>query len=373
MRSGSQYLLWFATITAIAGGVVAGVNLGVDPYGIHRPNTVQSRPRIRDLERMHKAHAIADANAEALLLGNSRVIVGLDPHHPALPATTYNLAISASNIYETLRYFQHAAALCSPRLVILGIDPGMFEGDSLPEVDFSEGRLAVTRDGRPQPGWARTDLAPTILSASAFVDSARTLAWRGPSIRYPDGMRDEALMTPYRTTRKLLAENERWKSRSREIRLGDRNGRAPQVEAFGELLRACRTNGARLVIFTNPVHAELLDLMRMKPGAYEDWMTRVVAAIDAEYPAAELWDFCGYNEITCEPFPGPDEPVSKMRWYWEISHYRREVGDLVLDALFSRPEARPGFGRRVTRETLAENFERLNRERASTRFAAISK
>jgi hypothetical protein len=75
----------------------------------------------------------------------------------------------------------------------------------------------------------------------------------------------------------------------------------------------------------------------------------------------EVWDFCGFNPITTEPFPQPGETENRMRYYWEISHFRREVGDLMLGTMLAG--ASPGLGRRVTSATLADDLARLEKER----------
>ena len=364
MRKGPlRYLDWLAGVALLLIGGAAAVNYAVDPYGLR--GGAGSHPRIRETERLHKAHAVPRAHADTLILGNSRAIVGLDPQHPALPQPAYNLGLSASNIYECLRYLQHAAALHPPKLVLFAIDEGMFDAKAEVETDFSETRLAVDAAGRAQPHWARADFTATVLSASALVDSARTLLRRGPRVSYAHGLRDEALMQPYLQPANILVENQRWKMHTKDFQLTRADGRAPQLDAFRATLRLCRERGIGLRVFTHPVHAELLDVLRARPGEYEDWMTRVVAAIHEENPAAEFWDFCGYNEITCEPFPARTESVSRMRHYWEISHYRKNVGDLMLKRLFAQPGGPDGFGVRVTPETLAADLARLNDERAA--------
>ena len=38
-----------------------------------------------------------------------------------------------------------------------------------------------------------------------------------------------------------------------------------------------------------------------------------------------IWDFSYPNDITQEPLPEYGD-VSPMKWYWEFSHYREELG-----------------------------------------------
>jgi hypothetical protein len=57
-----------------------------------------------------------------------------------------------------------------------------------------------------------------------------------------------------------------------------------------------------------------------------------------------------------------------MRWYWESSHYKKELGDLVLDRVFGY--AHPGrtvnedFGVRLSSGNIEPHLERIRDERA---------
>jgi len=71
------------------------------------------------------------------------------------------------------------------------------------------------------------------------------------------------------------------------------------------------------------------------------------------------WDFSGYNAITTEPIGW------QMSWYWDASHYRRDVGDMILDRMFGLPH-RTGperFGTRVTQGTIEPHLARFDSER----------
>lgn len=330
---------------------MAALNYYADPYGVWRyglpSDPIRSRPAIRNQERLHKAHAIRFADADCIILGNSRVVVGIDPNHSALPEKTYNLGLSAANIYECWRYLQHAASFQKPKLVLLAIDKGMFDADSRPEVDFDEKRLAVAADGTPNPNWGCADIPETLLSLDAFVDSLKTLRNK-TGVAYKDGMRDEVLLKPYMQAAKVLSENVRWKEMSRKFAW--RYGSNQQVNAFRNILILCAEQRIDLRIFTNPLHAEMLDIEYGDGkdfAAWAEWLAipksgLVGRPIDGSNPAARsgntkgfryefpIRNFYHFLPENSEPFPKPGEKVSAMKSYWEISHYKKAVGDRVL-------------------------------------------
>ena len=340
----ARYLRRLALAALLLTAALAALNYYADPYGVWRyglpGDSISSRPAIRNQERMHKAHAVRLADADCLILGNSRVIVGLDPNHPALPEKTYNLGISAANIYECYRYLQHAVALKKPKLVLLAIDKGMFDADSTPEVDFDEERLAVDSGNHPQPRWRWADIPETLLSLDALVDSLKTLRDR-TGVQYKDGIRDEVLMKPYTIPAKILVENDRWKDGSRKFAWNDKKGGNVQRSAFEQMLVFCAAQKIELRIFTNPLHSEMLDIEYGDGHDFSEWakwlannisQTSEVRSPD-EPSRTTLFSFHNFYHFlpeNSEPFPKPDDKVSEMQSYWEISHYRKAVGDRVI-------------------------------------------
>lgn len=369
-----RYALTAGLVALATAVMMAALNYVSDPWGVwrlgKRGDWVRSRPAIRFAERLHKAHAVADARPDVLLLGNSRVIVGLDPQHPSLPPRTYNLGLSGANVYECLRYLQHAVRLHEPKLVLLAIDKDMFDAGSKPLGDFSEARLAVCPAGKPQPAWARSDVAPTIFSTDAVVESCRNLLRRGGTrVRYAGGMRDVGLMQPYNETSRVLMENENWRRSVSRFCLVDTQGKNRQLDAFRELLAFCASHHIQLIVFTNPVHAELLDLhMSAGEADFTAWFLQVQEAIAASSADVAFWDFQGFNPITVEPFPPASQPRSTLENYWEISHYRKAVGDLALARVTGWADPRlakiPGFGVRLELGRVESNLQRLALERA---------
>lgn len=376
MKSSSPRYLLILTATAILlCGAAATLAYLADPYGIYRYGTrgdwTETRPRIRYLERLHKAHAVAKAKADALLFGNSRVIVGLDPDNPLLPANTYNLGLSAANNYECLRYLQHATTLHRPKLVILALDKGSFSADSLPEPDFAEDRLCVSATGKPQPNWWRNDYADTLFSISAVKDSILTFTARGARVTYPSGFRDETLMKPFLETENLLTQNETWKATADSYLPVDDAGRNSQFDAFRNFLRYCTDRQIEVILFTNPVHAELLDVESGDPEEFATWFKQTAQIVTEENQRQgakiSFWNFYGYNEVTSEAFPSPEEETSRMQFYWEISHYRKTTGDMVLARVFGAYNEQlddvENFGTKITSANVSEELTRLNNER----------
>jgi hypothetical protein len=76
-----------------------------------------------------------------------------------------------------------------------------------------------------------------------------------------------------------------------------------------------------------------------------------------------LWDFSAPSTITREAIPAVDD-LTPMRWYWELSHYRKETGDLMLDRIFGHTDPNRqvphDFGVRLTGENIDAQLARSN-------------
>lgn len=98
---------------------------------------------------------------------------------------------------------------------------------------------------------------------------------------------------------------------------------------------------------------------------FNDWRERLVKSAHAQ--AAEsgadirVWDFSGFTPHHCEAVPPPDDRKTQLKWYWEGGHFKKELGDLVLDQLFAPDAAAlatlPQMGRVITPNSLAAKVQ----------------
>ena len=127
----------------------------------------------------------------------------------------------------------------------------------------------------------------------------------------------------------------------------------PSTPAFdASIAKLCRS-GTRLRLYINPTHALTLYALhwRGKWDAMQAWQRGLVQVIERHRRQGcdvRLHDFSGFNSITSEATPlvsgKPD-----MHYYWEVSHYRDNVGRLILARLFGGDTPAPAdFGVELT-------------------------
>ncbi len=115
------------------------------------------------------------------------------------------------------------------------------------------------------------------------------------------------------------------------------------IETIGELRQLkdiCDTNGIELIVFINPINAE----------TYRD--TNMQEFNEFKYQLAQVtdyYDFSGLNDITTNNY-----------YYYETSHYRPLVGDMIVNRLFNRGNIE--FGVYVTKENVEEHLQDLEKQ-----------
>ncbi|HEX9179704.1 MAG TPA: hypothetical protein VF859_04860, partial [Burkholderiales bacterium] len=153
---------------------------------------------------------------------------------------------------------------------------------------------------------------------------------------------------------------------------------AGSLDYVERIVRFCREHHIDLRIYTTPSHARNLEISALA-GSWprlEDGKRRLVeilgrdAAAHPGQPEITWHDFADYSSITTEALPsgsGTDE----MRNYWDSSHFKERVGDLVLDRVLGHGipgrELPPDFGLRVTASSVEAHLAGVRQRQAAYR------
>jgi hypothetical protein len=77
----------------------------------------------------------------------------------------------------------------------------------------------------------------------------------------------------------------------------------------------------------------------------------------------ELWDFSGFAPYADEPVPMPGDKRAEMRWYWEAGHFKKALGDIILERIFEAGGSETGWGRRLKGGDVETHLLRQRMER----------
>lgn len=350
---------------------VCGANYLVNPYGYFES------PRIRGVNALAlgfnhrlplaKALAVEKLRPATVVLGNSRAEAGYDPEHPAIQyRPAYNAAVGGANVQAIRRYALEALATGELRHLIVAVDFTMFDPAAWRDVT-DESPFIADRDGHAQgPGRRVARLATALLSGTALADSWWSLTHQRRSVaRYlPSGVRDDSYDIDQAAreggprSASLRTESDFLAAALRELRSPPaRSTYARAMDDFRQVVALASARGVRVTVLFNPIHARQTYLFAASGlwGAYEAWKYDVVAAATSAQ-TAEVWDFSGVSSCTSEPLPLKGDATTQMRWYRETSHFRRPLGNLVLERIAGHEgnELCPGLGYRLDAGKLTE-------------------
>lgn len=375
--------LSFFRYTLLAGAVVTACSLLVvlfvalvDPYQLFRLVDLEGFNRIKPLPEQYREQIkLAQAKAlrpNALLLGNSRIEVGLDPASAQLRShgyTAYNLALSGTTLTVAERMFAQARnGTAPPKMAVIGVE----------FLDFLVSPSAVA----PAPGGRDSWLHSwqwrfdTLFSMKSLSDTWRTLRLQTtsdpetmtlqgqtPLHEYNKYARREGYHLIFQQRAQENAKN--LMRRSRNLYGADRSSES--IDRLREMLTTMVQDGTEVHLVIYPYHALLMAMFEeagLQP-VMEEWkslLVREVNAVQSRERSARirLWDFSGYGPIQCEPIPAPGDTQSTTHFYWEAGHFKSSVGELIQQRILGESAS---FGVPLSAENLEENRQRISAER----------
>jgi hypothetical protein len=119
---------------------------------------------------------------------------------------------------------------------------------------------------------------------------------------------------------------------------------AQSLESLRELVRLAKEKGFHLTIFINPLHKTTY--LDTDPALFFAFKEKLADITD-------YYDFSGLNTITTNNY-----------YYYETSHFRQMVGDMMLRKMFGYPgiQVPPDFGVLVTRGSVKDHIQRQREE-----------
>ena len=334
--------------------LVAGINFIIDPVGIFDTVRIEGfnkeKTQVNGSRRL-KSAAFSRGGYDAVILGSSRPLHGLDPNAKEFAGFhTYNFGFGATNFFETYHVFEYAIKDKKVRAVFLALDFVLFNDARNVSGDFVE---SYFNKGSNLERYTKFLLSIDTLKASIRTVLDNRNGVLGPYYENGFGRRSDREDVDHRLEfDRVLAgffidsgkayANYRYSPE--------------RIELYRRLVVKCRDEGIALYAFITPCHARQLEGIDAM-GLYEDferWKRDLVAVHQNEVfkkssqAEIQLWDFSGYSMITTEMIPEKGHREHSMKWYWDSSHFKKEVGSIALNkVLGSSSGIYPDFGVRL--------------------------
>jgi len=317
-------------------------------------------------EYMWKARQIAKVKPSVLFLGSSRTERGIDPNYYSLISggAAFNAGLVASDIEVQMNYLKYAK-MVDPNLekVFIGLDFEAFNEYGFPVNLYSEKRLRSAT-------MSSDDLIVTLFSLKSLKDSFRVI--KASSLEQE--LLDDFLLLEDGS----MDERRAYKLSEQSLQEGGKNPYFDHLRDYLEdiniyknyslknysmsqnklgrlrmLIDYCRNNGLELTVFIHPSHALQWEGIKVtgRWEEFEAWKKEVVKT-------TQVWDFSGYNSVTTAP-------TDNFEHYWDQSHYRKQVGNLVLNRMLGVYEdsVPKDFGYLMTQENIEQHLLRIRKEK----------
>ncbi len=362
------YIVTFCVTVLAVLSTVFALNLTVDPYRmfeiIDGKGFNHYKPAIYNRVRLLKAYEIRRLQPDSILLGTSRCHIGFRPDNPFWKAAAqrpYNAAFDGATTKEMYYYLRHADSVHPLKLVLLGLDdyhPTDAPGSARPGFDpqmLGRGRTMVTG-----VQFLLADIK-ILTSFDTFLDSFKTLhsqtdeqpVWLSRSGQrlgetfFRTWEQDYFKQGPryyFDEIDRMEVDNRlSWQVPMKEIKVYPPKKEAKDARTSFDYIRDiidfCRRKNIKLVIFFSPSHAHQLELDQASGswGWIESGKRKLTALCDQfrslGYPV-KLYDMSIYSPVTTEILP-PAGSHAEMKYYWDSSHFKQEVGDMVLGCILS--------------------------------------
>jgi len=376
--SPQSYLARLTTFGLLFALLAVLFNWLVDPYAIFEvkrlPGFNQNKIDINNFTALSKKYQAQSGTYNALIVGNSRVELGLNPSHQCFTEAglqPYNVGLPGAGIRTQLQYALNIMYQQPIQRVYLSLDFSDFLSRSkqpstavVPLMRVEENELAYLPSGDTNPaqlGVNAEDYYKSLFSLGSLLSSVVTIAGQGrsgtdrelsgfnPARDFADAVRVEGPKALF--DQKIYNLEEKF---SQTWYLADRN--SPFDQSYADLaafLTISAAMGVEVVLFTNPFHESywaLLQRHNLMP-LYDRWLTdieKLARASSADMGPVPLWNFSEDSIYIHEPVPAKPEKNTPLAWFWEPAHYREELGNLMVNAMLAEDcSVAHGFGRKV--------------------------
>lgn len=339
----------------------------IDPYDIFSSPKIRgfniNKPEVNTHVRLYKALKLQIIKPKIIFMGTSRALEGMDPLNQNLMSNkAWNSAISSGLPFEYEMYID-LAIKNGAKHIILGADLFAFYGKDL------------TMSGMDKESFESFRPLKYTLSIDALISSMKSVGNKNGCVYLHTGRENPISLQKKCDTagghKKYFINSEKTYPEVNYGKLFSRSQTA-HWQAFERILDKAQRNDVKITIYISPSHARQWEVLDLTQGweVFEEFRKKLVitnkkVAIQNSKPPFELWDFSGYSKLTTESIP--DDPKTRMKWYWDSSHYKKELGDIVLDRMFdgnfSSGQNYPDFGVKLTSRNVEAHLAKLRAER----------
>ncbi len=337
---------------------IASFNWFIDPFAMYWSPQVDGinsvKPEAEKRSRISKAYRIEDVHPQILIVGNSRVEMGLDPNNAVFKGQrVYNQGIPGATIRMQVDYAINAINT-EPELtsILMSVDFLDFllndndidllkvNDNAINSYDF---RLIQPDDNKIFAQFERLkEKASLIFSLDALVASFKTITSQESLVNHinTEGFNSANLYLSILKTegiiplfnKKLTSVTQRLTNQSLGIIAQNTYPYSINFQNLGRLITTAHKKNIQVTFFINPYHFSYLHTLAENKqwDNFNVWKKTLVKYFQNNQDnKVTLWDFSLFNSVINEEVPITN-PNQQMKWFWEPAHYKKELGNIML-------------------------------------------
>jgi len=340
-------------------GLVILVNYIVDPYGLYDTNFIKNKPKRFVQMRLLKLIELRKQKPVSIVIGTSRADVAIDPEHEYFIKPSYNLSNGALSVYEAKYYIKEAIKLGVKNILFVA-DWRMFNDAMEMTYDF-------------ETYFNNYNIYKFLLNYKTLQDSFFTVKNKNIKGLYlKNGLIDETHLNYIYKSGGHLAVMKRDEKVYYKTLSNNNFYKYTNIDSFNDfrdILEMCYKNNINLDIIFGPSHIRQWEAFAYYKNyeTFLKWKKDIV--LNVEKIAKEQYknpfriiDFSVYHELTAEQVPS--NPEDKMKYHWEGSHYKKSLGNIVLDIILKKNKLYyTDFGVVITSENIDLHLDKLRADR----------
>ncbi|MBA6381810.1 hypothetical protein H4J45_05340 [Colwellia sp. BRX10-6] len=329
-----RYLRNLITISLALFIIFGTFNYFINPYNIFNIerfigfNTV--KPESSKRIRIFKKYQPVYANPNLLIVGNSRVEMGLDPMHGSFndKLIVYNLGIPGIGVISQLQYTQNVIENSDIQELIIAIDFADFL--TTKNYKFTPPSLNISPlSDKYGALWSLDSLKASIITIFKQNQFAANRLKNGfnPANDYQPIIKFEGQGVLFKQKIKMLNnmfKNKVWDEKSMLTH------EKSHLSILQKYIRVWMENGIKVNIFINPYHREYYTIMAENDllDSFNSWRTLMKNVFSSKI------SYCDFTNLGHEK---SDDKLTEneLKYFWEPAHYKRELGDIMIPKILN--------------------------------------
>jgi hypothetical protein len=386
-----KYISTYFTSFTLVLLAIASFNWFIDPFGMYWSPVIENinevKPKAGTRSRITKAYQINKIKPQILIVGNSRVEMGLDPNNNIFEdKIVYNQGMPGASVAMQVDYAIDAIANNNTiEQVLVGVDFIDFLLSEQQVISFRPKTInrikagydfrLTSLDSNNFSNIARLkESLAMVFSIDAFIASTSTVLQQkhmassisslgfNNALSYVAIMNSEGIKPLF--NQKLHEISTRLTSKPWSIKAQDSFPYSPTFTHLGRLIKIAKQKKINIKFFINPYHFSYLHTLNdhNQWKNFKEWKDTLVSYLSTQQGNSfTLWDFSGASGFINEAVPLAN-PKQQMQWFWEPAHYKKELGDILLARLLEKETNNSiSFGKRLTEENIA-SLLKINQE-----------